>query len=68
MSGDLADTQNRQAAKAILQGAAGSKKIARADLKKAIWLYAGKQSTVEERTAVGSKMLTYLNKNKVQLV
>jgi len=69
VSGDATGSQvDRQAAKQILQGAAGSKKIARTDLKKAIWLYAGRQSTVEERTAVGSKMIAYLNKNKVQLV
>jgi hypothetical protein len=68
-SGDASSSQvDRQAAKQVLQAAAGSKKITRADLRRAIWLYAGKQSTVEERTAIGSKMIAYLNNNKVQLV
>ena len=66
-SGDDADSSNRQKAKKILQAAADAKTIKRADLRQAIFLYAGADSTVKERTAVGSKMIEFCNKKKIKL-
>jgi len=61
-------TNDRQAARKILDVAADAKSISRSDLKKAIWLYAGKQSTEKERLVVGGKILDFLNKKQVKLV
>jgi hypothetical protein len=62
-----AGQDGQSAARKILSAAAAARQISRADLKKAIWLYAGKQSTEKERTAVGSKMISYLNERRVSL-
>lgn len=64
---DLSNLQGRQAARAILDSAANSKSISRADLKKAIRLYAGQQSTPSEQAAVGSKVLDFISKKQVKL-
>jgi len=64
--GDDNELTGCQEARKILDAAAQSKSIARADLKRAIWLHAGKQSTEVERAAVGSKMLDFLNKRQIK--
>ena len=61
------DIQGRQAARQILDAAAGSKTISKDDLKKAISLYAGAQATKEEKVAVGSKVLDFLKKKQIKL-
>jgi len=61
------ELQGRREARKILDDAAQAKSIARADLKRAIWLHAGKQSTEAERATVGGKMLEFLNKKQVKL-
>ncbi len=66
-SGEAPKDNGRQQARQILKSAATGRSISRADLKRAIWLYAGQQSTETERTMVGSKMLAYLNKHQVRL-
>lgn len=66
-SGEEPKSSGQQQASAILKSAAAGRSISRTDLKKAIWLYAGAQSTEKERTAVGSRMLAYLNKHQVKL-
>lgn len=63
---DSSDAE-RQQARQIIDSAVASKTISRDALKKAIWLYAGKTSTEQERTLVGSKMLALLNKKQVKL-
>ena len=69
MSGDdvPSELQERREARRILDDAAQAKSIARADLKRAIWLHAGSQSTEAERAAVGGKMLEFLSKRQVKL-
>jgi hypothetical protein len=66
-SGDDSSQAERQEARKILDAAVAAKSISRDDLKKAVWLYAGKQSTEKERAAVGSKMIAFLNKRQVTL-
>jgi hypothetical protein len=66
-SGATSSQEGRLKAKEILSRAAGAKKISRADLKQAIWLYAGSSSTEKERTAIGRKMIDFLNQRKVVL-
>jgi hypothetical protein len=66
-AGEDVTSAERQQARQILKSASAGKSISRADLKKAIWLYAGKQSTEKERTLVGSKMLQFLNQRQVKL-
>ena len=61
------DIQGRQAARQILDAAAGSKTINKNDLKRAIFLYAGAQATKEEKVAVGSKVLDFLKKKQIKL-
>ncbi len=67
MAGDDSSQTEKQAARKIIDDACASKTITRDSLKKAIWLYAGKQSTEKERTLVGSKMIALLNKKQVKL-
>ena len=69
MSGDDAppELQGRREARKILDNAVDAKSIGRTDLKRAIWLHAGSQSTEAERAAVGGKMLDFLNKRQVKL-
>lgn len=67
VSGDDSSDAERQQARQIIDSAVASKTISRDALKKAIWLYAGKTSTEQERTLVGSKMLALLNKKQVKL-
>jgi hypothetical protein len=64
---DVSQLQSRREARKILDDAFPAKSISRADLKRAIWLHAGKQSTEAERAAVGSKMLDFLNKRQIKL-
>jgi hypothetical protein len=61
------ELQGRRDARKILDEASQAKSISRADLRRAIWLHAGKQSTEAERAAVGGKMLDFLNKRQVKL-
>jgi len=61
------DQKAKQEARKLIDAAVAAKSISRLDLKRAIWLYAGKQSTEKERAAVGSKMISLLNKKQVQL-
>jgi len=61
------DVRGRQAARQILDAAAGSKTISKDDLKRAISLYAGAQATKEEKVAVGSKVLDFLKKKQIKL-
>jgi hypothetical protein len=63
-----AELQGRREARKILDDASQAKSISRADLKRAIWLHAGAQSTEAERAAVGSKMLDFLRKQQIKLV
>jgi hypothetical protein len=66
--GDIApDIQGRQDARKILDTAAQAKTISQADFKKAIGLYAGQQATASERVAVGSKILSFLDKRQIKL-
>lgn len=67
VSGEDTSQSDRQEARRILDAAASAKTISRDGLKRAIWLYAGRQSTEKERTDVGSKMLAFLNKHQVKL-
>jgi hypothetical protein len=60
------DQKAKQEARKLIDAAVAAKSISRLDLKRAIWLYAGKQSTEKERAAVGSKMISLLNKKQVQ--
>jgi hypothetical protein len=64
---DSLNLQDRHKAREILDKAANEKVISRADLKQAIRLYAGEQSTPNERAAVGSKMLAFIAKKQVKL-
>lgn len=67
-SGEDADEQKaKQEARKIIDSAVAAKSISRDSLKRAIWLYAGKQSTEKERADIGSKMLALLNKRQVSL-
>lgn len=66
-SSDNTEQSAKHEARKIIDAAVAAKSISRVDLKRAIWLYAGKQSTEKERAEVGSKMLTLLNKRQVQL-
>jgi hypothetical protein len=68
VAGEDADgPSGQQAARRILEDAADSKKISRSDLKKAILLYTGKEASDRERVAVGSKVLTFLQKKNIQI-
>jgi hypothetical protein len=58
---------DRQLAKKMLEDAADAKTIRRSDVKKAITLYAGDQATDKEKTDIGSKILTFLQKKNVQI-
>jgi hypothetical protein len=58
---------SRQTARKLLEDAADSKTISRTDLKRAIMLYAGNEATVDEKTAVGSKILAFLQKKNVRI-
>lgn len=60
------ELQGRREARKILDAAAQSKSISRADLKKAIWLHTGRQATDAERAAAGSKMLDFLGKRQIK--
>ena len=65
-----ADNQaGREQARKILDAAATStpKKIARADLKRAVALYAGPRATDKEKAAVSGKVLEFLNKRQIAI-
>ncbi len=64
-----ASDEDKQKARTLLDAAANAnpKKISRGDLKKAILLYAGPDATDKEKAAVGSKMLTFLQKRKIEV-
>lgn len=64
---ESSDRSNKKIAHKILKDSAASKSISRDSLKKAIWLYAGTPSTEIERTAIGKKMIAYLNNQQVIL-
>lgn len=66
-SGDDDQIANRQVARKMLEDAADAKTIKRADVKKAIALYAGSSATDKEKTDIGSKILTFLQKKNVQI-
>ena len=64
--GDAPENQSgREQARQILDAATAAKKIARADLRQAIALYAGPQATDKEKVAVASKVLEFLSKKQV---
>jgi hypothetical protein len=64
--GDAPENQSgREQARQILDAATAAKKIARADLKRAVALYAGPQATDKEKAAVASKVMEFLSKKQI---
>jgi hypothetical protein len=67
--GSAENQAGREQARKILDAAAAAdpRKIARADLRRAVSLYAGPQATDREKAAVASKVLEFLNKRQIAI-